>query len=426
MCDFVSASTIVELITEKATFGKDVKKPYIGLEHIETGGGKTVGYGIAVDSKSTNGVFLKGDILFGKLRPRLRKCVMADMDGYCSTDILVLRAKTNIDPGFAFRILSSEQTFLHAISSEEGTKMPRTSWRSLSGLSVWLPNLSEQCTIAAILDNIDQTIRQTEATIAKLRQVKAGMLHNLLTRGLDEKGGLRDPISHPEQFKDSPLGKIPKVWNVTKIGEIASHVGSGATPSGGSDVYIKNGVLFLRSQNITFDDLLLAEVAFIPEKIHRGMKRSEIFENDVLLNITGASIGRCCVFRGWKGTANVNQHVCSIRLSENSKGRSNFLAAYLASSAGQNQIFRFNAGSNREGLNFQQIRSIELAWPTTDIEFDNIMKSIYSIKERLSSEDRRLRKLKTLKHGLMHDLLTGRVRVPESMIEKYQTAAEVN
>ena len=61
-----------------------------------------------------------------------------------------------------------------------------------------------------MLDTVDEAIAKTEAVIAKLKQVRAGLLHDLLTRGLDEHGQLRDPIAHPEQFQDSPLGRIPR------------------------------------------------------------------------------------------------------------------------------------------------------------------------------------------------------------------------
>ena len=84
----------------------------------------------------------------------------------------------------------------------------RSDWTSI------IPLLSEQSRIAAVLDTVDEAIAKTEAVIAKLKQVRAGLLHDLLTRGLDEHGQLRDPVAHPEQFQDSPLGWIPAEWNV--------------------------------------------------------------------------------------------------------------------------------------------------------------------------------------------------------------------
>ena len=68
-----------------------------------------------------------------------------------------------------------------------------------------------------MLDTVDEAIAKTEAVIAKLKQVRAGLLHDLLTRGLDENGQLRDPIAHPEQFQDSPLGRIPREWTVVSL-----------------------------------------------------------------------------------------------------------------------------------------------------------------------------------------------------------------
>ena len=88
------------------------------------------------------------------------------------------------------------------------------------------------------------------------------------------------------------LGPIPDEWDAKTVGEIAVRVGSGITPTGGSDVYCENGVTFIRSQNVTNAGLLLEDTAFIDEKTHERIKASEVLPFDVLLNITGASIGR--------------------------------------------------------------------------------------------------------------------------------------
>jgi type I restriction enzyme S subunit len=82
----------------------------------------------------------------------------------------------------------------------------------LASIGVPIPSLSEQQRIAEILDAVDESIRKTEEVIAKLQQMKQGLLHDLLTRGIDDNGELRDPERHPEQFKDSELGRIPRSW----------------------------------------------------------------------------------------------------------------------------------------------------------------------------------------------------------------------
>lgn len=291
-----------------------------------------------------------------------------------------------------------------------GNAITRLTLEKIRAFQVPFPDVDVQNRIADILDAADAAIRQTEAVIAKLRQMKAGLLHDLLTRGLDEQGRLRDPQRHPEQFKDSPLGRIPQVWDTKAIDDIASHVGSGATPTGGSEVYKSEGVLFIRSQNVTFEGLLLDDVAFIDNRTHRAMSRSEVFPHDVLLNITGASIGRCCALPDGLGTANVNQHVCAIRLPEARRADAVYLSAVLSSHIGQSQIDRLNAGGNREGLNYENIRAFFVPWPQSG-ERSKISERLEAHDVRLRAEERYLAKLTLHKRGLMHDLFTGRVRV---------------
>ena len=288
----------------------------------------------------------------------------------------------------------------------------------VQNVPVPLPHPNEQSHIAEILNTLDATIRETEAVVAKLRQVKAGLLHDLLTRGLDEHGQLRDPARYPEQLQNSPLGQLPKACQTPNIGEIASHVRSGVTPTGGSEVYRKEGVTFVRSQNVTFDGLLLDDVVFITPATHAAMNRSEIFPFDVLLNITGASIGRCCYVPDDFPPANVNQHVCALRLPKPRFEDGGFLAAILASHIGQSQIDRHNAGGNREGLNYTQAKGFVVPWPEPD-ERAAIANRIEAAKTRLQAEESQVSKLHFLKRGLAHDLLTGRVRVnPFNPVDK--------
>jgi restriction endonuclease S subunit len=89
----------------------------------------------------------------------------------------------------------------------------------LRPLLIPVPSPEEQHRIAEVIDTIDSAIAHTSSLIAKLKQMKAGLLHDLLTRGLDENGELRDAIAHPEQFKDSPLGQIPQEWKFCKFGD---------------------------------------------------------------------------------------------------------------------------------------------------------------------------------------------------------------
>lgn len=220
MLDAADLSRLDELVTpvtNKVSGAKDPTSHYVGLEHMKMESPFLLGASPATHSTSTNSVFEAGDILFGKLRPNLRKSVQAPFSGYCSTDILVLRARSGTDSRFAAKLFHSEGVVSAAIKTAIGTRMPRTSWHSLAGVEVFCPTLPEQRQIAAILDTVDAAIRGTEQVIAKLEQVKKGLLHDLLTRGLDENGELRDPERHPEQFKESVAGRIPRGWEVGSL-----------------------------------------------------------------------------------------------------------------------------------------------------------------------------------------------------------------
>ena len=128
---------LVSLVTEKVAGDKDNSMPYVGLEHMPSDGSTLLAVGSAGDSVSTNNVFRTGDTLFGKLRPQLRKCVRVSFDGYCSTDILVLRANSGSCSEYGSKLLQSEFVFTEAIRTEEGTKMPRTSWRAVKDVQVF-------------------------------------------------------------------------------------------------------------------------------------------------------------------------------------------------------------------------------------------------------------------------------------------------
>src|SRR6516225_4251770 len=117
------------------------------------------------------------------------------------------------------------------------------------------------------------------------------------------------------QMRETPLGLLPADWSVRPIDDLAAQVGSGVTPRGGRESYLKEGVPLIRSQNVLMNRLDLTDVAYIGEDVHESMSRSSLQPGDLLLNITGASIGRVAVVPAWLQTANVNQHVCRIRLN---------------------------------------------------------------------------------------------------------------
>ena len=186
-------------------------------------------------------------------------------------------------------------------------------------------------------------------------------------------------------------------WKMCTIGELTTKVGSGVTPRGGEAVYKTEGHPFVRSQNVGLGNLLLDDIAFIDEETHLRQKNTELQFNDVLLNITGASIGRSALVDKQIVGGNVNQHVCIIRTKENLVP--SFICSFLSSNYGQRQIDSFQAGGNRQGLNFEQIKSIKITIPSKDEQI-KIAKLLRAIDERIAIQNKIIDKLQSLIKGL--------------------------
>lgn len=167
-----------------------------------------------------------------------------------------------------------------------------------------------------------------------------------------------------EKYKDSGvqwLGEIPDHWGIARLRHITQKIGSGSTPTGGSSVYVDEGVVFLRSQNIYNTGLFLDDVAYITEQVHSQMRGTHVRSGDILYNITGGSIGRCCIAPKDLGEANVNQHVSIVRPHGNVDNK--YLLYNLQSWYCQNQMWVLQTGGNREGLSATAFAKFHVAFP---------------------------------------------------------------
>jgi type I restriction enzyme, S subunit len=212
-------------------------------------------------------------------------------------------------------------------------------------------------------------------------------------------------------YKQTEVGQIPEDWNRTTIREIATKIGSGVTPTGGSRRYKEYGRPFVRSQNVGWGRLQLDDLAFIDEGTHNQFPATELKRDDVLLNITGASIGRTALADESLVGGNVNQHVCIIR-SDAKRAVPRFVNLMLLSALGQRQVESFQAGGNRQGLNFAQIASIELPLPPTKAEQEAIAEALSDADGLIESLERLTAKKRKIEQGVMQELLTGKRRLP--------------
>ena len=378
--------------TSEATADED----YLELEDIESGTGRILSRRNTLEVESTVTIFKKGDILFGKLRPYLEKYYEAEFDGKCTGEILAFQPQ-RIVSRFLFYCVGSRWFIERCNALAYGAKMPRVSWPTqLSQFNIPLPPLPEQERIAAYLDASCASI--DAAVAAKSRQLET--LEAIYQASLHRAFAIED-------------------WPRERVKDVSTKIGSGVTPEGGASGYLDEGIPLLRSQNIHFDGLRLDDVAFISEETHAAMSNSQLRPRDVLLNITGASIGRCTYVPDDFGEGNVNQHVCIIR--GNHKIEHRFLSAFLSSPMGQGQVLSSFTGASRQGLSHKELGLISIPLPSIGVQ-----RNVVAELGRLKSQQKEVRdniesQIETLvayRKSLIHECVTGQRRISEADLNR--------
>ncbi len=186
---------------------------------------------------------------------------------------------------------------------------------------------------------------------------------------------------------------VPDSWEWVRLTQVVEKIGSGSTPTGGKSVYINDGIMFLRSQNVYDDGLRLSGVAYITDAMNAKKLSSVVKANDILLNITGASIGRCAIVPSDFVEANINQHIMIIRLIDLSIQR--FLHTVLISPAIQNLIMDVQVGVSREGLSATKLTKFFIPIPPL-AEQKRIIEHLEALQSHIADYDTAEQKLTAL------------------------------
>ena len=353
-----------------------------------------------------------GDLLLSRSGTLGRSYVHRESNGSCAYAGYLVKfvPDKTTNPFYVFYLTKTAHFTNWLNYSTIASTIGNINGEKFSNCLIPVPDIETQNAIVSFLNKevkeIENLLNVKEKQLLLLAEKRQAIITKFVTKGLDPT----------VKCKDSGLdwlGEIPEHWAIKKVKYLTSKVGSGVTPKGGATVYQKSGVPLLRSQNIHFDGLAMEEVAYISESIHETMENSKVLPGDVLLNITGASIGRCYYYSGELGEANVNQHVCILR--PNDSVLTAYLNLLLSSNIGQDQVEVFQIGGGREGLTFESIKSFIFPLPETSEQM-LILEHVGKFEEEIAilrkSTERSIELLHDRQLALITSAVTGQLEIP--------------
>jgi type I restriction enzyme S subunit len=294
----------------------------------------------------------------------------------------------------------------------EATGVPSINRNWLGKTSFKNPGAARQTKIAAILSSIDETIEKTEALIEKYQQIKAGLMHDLFTRGIGADGKLRPPREQaPDLYQQTSIGWIPKEWIILPAEKTQTRIIDyrGKTP----DKTVA-GIPLITAKNVRMGYIDPDPMEFIAEDDYeKWMTRGIPNKGDVLFT-TEAPLGNIAQINTDDRVAFAQRVII---LQSTDQFEPSIIAYRLMTNSTQNAISRLASGSTALGIKQSEFRKVLLSLPNSKLEQKQIIKKLVAIDMKLSSELDNMSKLQNQKSGLMHDLLTGKVQVRTEAVE---------
>ncbi len=355
-----------------------------------------------------------GDLLITKDGTVGKVAVVDNLDGKASLNsgVLVIRTQEGYDKEFLYWVLQSEEFWTwFRLKNAGNSTIIHLYQNDFAEFSYAFPKMPEQKVIADFLDRecaqIDSIAADLEKQIELLQQYKKSLITETVTKGLDKSAPMKD--SGIEW-----IGKIPQHWDLKRTKYLAAKIGSGKTPKGGAEIYEDSGVVFIRSQNVHDDGLYLDDVKYISDQINNEMSGTKLMTGDILFNITGASIGRCCIY-SIPEQGNVNQHVCIIRT--NQLAFNHYLRYVMNSDIGKCETAINQMGGNRDSLTFEQIGSFFVPVPPLDEQKESakfLDRELEKINEIINIKKKQIESSTRHKKSLIYEYVTGKKRVKEA------------
>ncbi len=387
---------------DTSPFNGDGCAPYLGASGLEGGDDGFAATRLAVIAKSTDTLMLwdgerSGLVGYGR-------------QGVVASTVSKLSPSDKVEPKYLYYALSERFDWIQ--HRRTGTGVPHVPKDLGRLLKLCYPRQRTiQQRIATILTGIDTAIEKTEALIAKYQQIKAGLMHDLFTRGVLPNGQLRPPREQaPALYQKTAIGWIPKEWAVRNLGSMARIVsgvtlGSKESGSGGLEVP------YLRVANVQDGYLDLTEIKTVRVS-RKELEQLRLHVGDVLMNEGGDfdKLGRGAVWSGEIENCVHQNHVFRVR-TDSSSLLPYFLAFYSESSFGKKYfLISSKQSTNLASINSTQLNAYPIALPSRE-EQQSIIERISAANCRIEQMKTEAGKLRNQKSGLMHDLLTGKVPV---------------
>jgi len=334
---------------------------------------------------------------------------------WVNNHVHVLRAKPETTNGWVYHCLVHKDIRFYI----RGGTRSKLNQSELRDIEIPFPPYYEQGKITEILDTLDDTIRKTEQLIAKLKQIKQGLLHDLLTRGIDENGQLRDPIAHPEQFKDSVLGRIPKEWRVVPLRQLVESLDAGVSVNAFDYPAASGQIGVLKTSAVNGGQFYPGEnKAVLPNEISRVRVRPEADSIIVSRMNTPELVGEHGYVDEFLGDLYLPDRLWLVTFKNRDLISARWLSFFLSTPPAKRHITLHATGTSGSMKNLPKDKFLAMLIPLPELaEQDLIAEMLKSHEGRIRLESSHLQRLQAIKKALMHDLLTGKVRVTTSTQE---------
>ena len=368
---------------------------YVGLEHVASGRFVRSGAGKASDVRSAKSLFLSGDVLYGKLRPYLDKAILAQDEGICTTELLVLRAKEGVDPRFLVGVVHSPAFVEYAVSGITGAHHPRTSWAHIREFRLPSSVRDEQDKIAGLLWLVHDAITSCETSIETGRTLKRAAMQTLFTRGL-----------HGEAQKETEIGLVPQSWEIKPLGMLCEETDTVNLRSEGDRT-----IEYIDVSSVSRDFLTVESTTRYILKKAPGRARKRILEGDVIFATVRPTLLRTAYV-----TEELDNQVCSTAfcvLRHNSKTTSDKFIYYLVQrDRFIQQLAGIETGASYPAVTDRAVKEQVVPMPSLE-EQREIVVVLAAIDCKIDLHRKKLSVLDNLFKTLLHKLMTSETRIAD-------------